>query len=305
MICELVAPVVCSGCAVSSDQEKWIEEHLGEWIEERDVESVSYEKATWIPLAIERTELLRGRSGHSGYRREYCDVACLIVPLDLRPEFDQVDWQSVNRTSGHSAWATETVFIPPGCYGEDPRVRYPVIEQTFETDQKSEWSLLQELEVALNLVRREDSWIRPDENEVEVAKLDRDDMGKPIALMLRAEHLRDYLCAKKAALLLTRFTTRQAVEKNFPTVTWASNGRVQRHFTSGEWEGACIDIHEGGELYGRKTNVLHMWRESVNPQDDVPVMPEPWEEKAAKSNTYSVEATGCKLRLLQGGMTED
>ncbi len=79
-----------------------------------------------------------------------------------------------------------------------------------------------------------------------------------------------YLCAKKASLLLTMFTVRDALEESFPELSWDSK-RQERRFAHGEWEGTRADIHEGGEPYGMETAVLHMWRESVNPNEDVPV----------------------------------
>jgi hypothetical protein len=234
-----------------------------------------------------------------GYRKAYQDIDSIIVPLDLQAEFAKVDWQSVTRNSSDSAWANEKIFLPPGCYLEDPRVLYPVIQRSFETDEPTQWDLLQELEVGLQLFRRGDTWIRPDENDVEVAKLERDKDGRPASLLFRTEHLRDYLCAKKASLLLTIFTFRDAIEESFPGLTWSSDQR-ERRFAHGEWEGTFADVHEGGEPYGIKGTVLHMWRESVNPKDDVPEMPHPCVETAAKAESSSVEATGRKLSALRG-----
>jgi hypothetical protein len=73
------------------------------WIEERDVEELSFEKATWIPLVVEKVELLQGRYGTLGHRKAYRDIDSIIVPLDLQAEFTDVDWQSVSRNWPDSA----------------------------------------------------------------------------------------------------------------------------------------------------------------------------------------------------------
>jgi hypothetical protein len=234
-----------------------------------------------------------------GYRKAYRDIDAIIVPLDLQDQFANVDWQSVSRNWPDSAWADDKTFLPPGCHCDNPRVFHPVIQRWFETGEPTQWELLQELEVGLQLFRRGNIWIRPDENDVEVAKLECDEDGRPVALLFRAEHLRDYLCAKKASLLLTVFTVREAIEESFPGLTWNSDHQ-ERRFTQGEWEGTRADIHEGGEPYGMKMAVLHMWRESVNPSDDVPEMPHPCAEPAAKAESFSVAATGRKLSVLRG-----
>lgn len=269
------------------------------WIEERDVEELSFEKATWIPLVVEETKFLRGRHGTIGHRKDYLDIDSIIVPLELQSEFTDVDWQSVSRNWPDSAWADDKRFVPPGCHGEDPRVLYPVIQRSFETGEPEQWDLLQELEVGLSLYRRGDTWIRPDENDVEVAKLERDAEGKPQALLFRAEHLRDYLCAKRASLLLTMFRVRDAVEESFPELSWSSD-RQERKFARGEWDGTRADIHEGGGPYGMETAVLRVWRDSVNPKDDVPEMPQPADEPAARTESFTVKGKGRKLSALCG-----
>jgi hypothetical protein len=107
------------------------------------------------------------------------------------------------------------------------------------------------------------------------------------------------LCAKKASLLLTMFSVRDAVEESFLELSWGSD-RQERRFIHGEWEGTCGDIHEGGGPYGMETAVLHMWRESVNPNEDVPEMPHPSTETAARTKSYMVKAQGRKLTALSG-----
>jgi hypothetical protein len=92
------------------------------WIEAQDFEKLSFEKATWIPLAVSITDLKHGTSGHIGYRKCYRNFESIIVPLDLRDEFKDIDWQSVSRGCSDGAWADEETFCPPGSYGGDPRV---------------------------------------------------------------------------------------------------------------------------------------------------------------------------------------
>ena len=92
------------------------------WIEQRDIEELSFEKATWIPLVVEKVDLSHGRFGIVGHRKAYRDIESLIVPLDLQAEFTDVDWQSVSRNWPDSAWADDKRFLPPGCHGEDSRV---------------------------------------------------------------------------------------------------------------------------------------------------------------------------------------
>ncbi len=282
-----------------SDKQTPLAKCPSEWIEAHDFEDLSFEKATWIPLAMSKTDLEKERFGRVGHRRAYRSFEAIIVPLDLQEQFKNMDWQSVIRRNPDAAWEDDEGFHPPGSYVGNPRALYPVIQRSFETGEPTQWDLLQELEVGLRLFRKGDLWIRVEENDVEVARLERDPDGKPVAMFFRAEHLRDYLCAKKAALLLTAFSVRDAVEEAFPELEWTAN-RQERHFKHGEWEGTCVAIHEGGHPFGDTATVLHVWRESVNPEEDVPEMPAPGADPGMKSKSSTMSAAGRKLDRLCG-----
>ncbi len=51
------------------------------------MEELSFEKATWIPLVVEKVDLSQGRFGIVGHRKAYRDIDSLIVPLELQAEF--------------------------------------------------------------------------------------------------------------------------------------------------------------------------------------------------------------------------
>ena len=115
------------------------------WIEMQDIEAISFEKATWIPLLVEKNVIAHGQHGHVGHRKEYRDFDSIIVPADVQHEFKRTDWQSVSRKMADHAWANEKGFWPPGIFMEDPRVLYPVLQQSFDSGEPTEWHLLQEL----------------------------------------------------------------------------------------------------------------------------------------------------------------
>jgi len=275
-----------------------------EWIECEDIERLAFDRATWIPIVFERHDIARGRFGTAGHRKGYRDFDSIIVPLASKEKFASTDWQSVSRNNPDRAWADDDGFYAPGSYNGDPNVLYPVIQRGFATSDPPQWDLLQELEVGLRLLRRGDNWIAPEEDDIEVARLERDADGHPDALFFRAEHLRDYLCAKKAALLLTGFVFRDAVEQSFPELDWkGTNGesrRKERHFGHGWWEGMLAPMHEGGQPFGATTHVIHAWRESVDPADDNPMLPDPAHDPRMKHTEFTRTASGPKLFGLSG-----
>ena len=146
-----------------------------------------------------------------------------------------------------------------------------MLRQEFDTGEQTEWHLNQEIEFSLGLVRRKDIWVRPEEDYAEVVRLKRDPEGRPQLIEIKAEHLRDYLCARKASILVTGFECREAIERSLDEIDWKEDQR--RSFANGEWVGTKRAIFEGGRPVGVKTAVIRLWRESVDPSSDVPMMP--------------------------------
>ncbi len=57
------------------------------WIEQRDIESLSFERVTWIPLIQSEVILEHGESGTIGFRREYRNFESIVVPTEFNAEF--------------------------------------------------------------------------------------------------------------------------------------------------------------------------------------------------------------------------
>lgn len=267
---------------------------LDEWLEMRDLETLKVEGATWLPLYAADVLMKVGESGHVGFREEYVAIESLIVPMTRRQELNNLNWQSISRNGSDTGWADEDGLTKPGLHDADRELQYPVLVQTHDTGEESEWHLLQELQLALNLRRVQDEWIAHAENDLVVARIKRGENGRPSRLDVRAEHLRDYLCAKQACLLIGSFQYRQAVEREVSAIGLPEQIE-DRIFSTGHWDGAAIAIHEGGRPYGMGAAVMTMWRESVDPETDNPTMPQPWEDQTMRSETKDVTFSGEKL----------
>jgi hypothetical protein len=102
-----------------SEQSQAFEKCPQTWIEMQDIEALSFEKTTWIPLAEQKEFLLHGKYGTPGFRKCYRNIESLIVPLELKDAFKKTDWQSMMKNGPDSAWADSERFLPPGCFNED------------------------------------------------------------------------------------------------------------------------------------------------------------------------------------------
>lgn len=270
---------------------------LEEWLELADVEKRKQATRTWIPLMVSESQS-KGEVKAPGHRKQYTSIECLIVPLEKRGEFASAHWQGIHRNSSHSGWADEDRYIAPHEYTDNDQVpiaTYPVLTQHFDTGEPRKWHLLQEIELSLGLLRRGDVWVRPIEDYLEVVRLRRDAENLPVSIEIRAEHLRDYLAARRSALLIGGFVFREATEVKLDEVSW-ENKRASREFERGEWEGRVHEINTGGP----PGVMMRMWRESVDPTDDVPVMPHPLQEPSHPSETTEFGGDGDVLEFAEG-----
>lgn len=271
--------------------------NLQKWLELADVENRKKAKRTWVPLMVSEAEST-GRHQEPGFRKQFTSIEALIVPLEMRNQFAKANWQSIQRNNPHWAWADEGRFIAPHEYtGDDetPIATYPILRQSFDTGEPEIWHLLQEIEISLGLLRNGDAWVRPTEDYIEVVRLRRDTYNLPAAMEIRAEHLRDYLAAKGAALLLGAFVFREATEAKLEGISWDEK-QVSREFESGVWEGSICEMNAGGP----RGMTLRMWRESVDPDDDVPVMPHPSQESSPRSEATEFGGAGEVLEFAEG-----
>ncbi len=274
---------------------------LLEWLQIEEVTKRGFQDRTWIPLISTQRHISEKEFGYAGYRKDCEFIESVVIYHQHRQICENLGWQRVNKTGEDRAWSDGKRFHPPGAFCDDDEEVvgfYPVLRQGFDTGEPIEWHLSQEIEFSLGLLRRGDIWVMPEEDYVEVARIKRDSENHPIILEIRAEHLRDYLCARKAALLLTGFQVREAVEENLGVIPWESN--QERVFENGVWTGAKYPILEGGRPVGMTTAILHMWRESVDPSDDVPVMPHPTDETATRSTNRVIHHHGKQLEFASG-----
>ena len=109
-----------------------------------------------------------------------------------------------------SAWAdlsrADAVFAQGPSHHSGAMGTGLVIEQSFDGEAPNERHLHQDFLISLGLQRQGDSWLRPVEGFQEVVRLLRDEVGNPVLLEARSEHLRYYLKAHGMYLLISTGT---------------------------------------------------------------------------------------------------
>ncbi|MCZ6866940.1 MAG: hypothetical protein O7E55_06380 [Chloroflexi bacterium] len=168
---------------------------------------------------------------------EYFGATSVLLPADDSNDALKISWSDIGNQTQKS-WVEGEDYIAAGIfkdYQTDLIGSFPVLEQYRDGDQATEWYLDQDIIFALGLKLEEDSWVCPGEDFIEVARLRRGDDGRPEIFEIRAEHLRDYLCARKSGLLVATYRSRRAVFDENPSITWESSN-PKKELGGGHWK---------------------------------------------------------------------
>ena len=176
-----------------------------------------------------------------------------------------------------------------------------VIEQRSLDDKPPTWHLNQDFVIALGLVREGNSWVCPQDGYTEVAKLYVDNEEKPLSLEVKAQYLKDYLCARDMSLYMTMFFSRDAIFEDKSFLAWP-NGNDKFENESYRWEGRFMEIHEGGNPFGSQMSVMHVERTDVDESDDVPDLSDIPSDENTKSKSWVKGFEGRKLYRVMGDL---
>lgn len=273
------------------------------WFEMRDLKKRSLTRASWIPLCAYDDSRKKGRYGLLGYENEYFGAGAILFPAHESKRALELEWMDVSRNWGHRPFVEDNEYFPAGTFrtfrGELTGT-YPVLQQSFETGEPTIWHLIQDIVLGLDLYREGDVWVRPQEDYTEVARIRRSNDGELLRLEIRAEQLRDFLCAKGYGILVATYQSREIIVDFNPEFKWENGSSTEtgEHY---QWEGRIQPIHEGGMPYGAKTAVFHVGRTNIDPGEDTPTYGMPGEDEY-ETKSWEKTEKGRKLFRIQGEM---
>lgn len=208
---------------------------------------------------------------------------------------------TVNLVSQRPYTGTVETNLPAGGYKDyqSKEIGFGlVIDQYINSTERPIWHLHQDFVIALGLISEGDTWLRPAEGYLDVAKLHRDDEGEPHLLEVRNEHLRDYLCARNSNLYVSSYRSRVEICNSRTHINWDPLPVAEKSELV-EWEGRITGIHEGSMGLGDEMAVFHVSRNDVDEEEDVPSFGFPTEE-SVKSESWVVPASGKLLYRING-----
>lgn len=213
------------------------------WFEMTDVIENVYGDSTWTPLW--HYDIIKvGEPTAAGYEEEILRVRTLFSPLENKSRLMHEHFLNFD-PDGASATVDGGNYCKPGlCYFDSSigliAGEYSVFGFYLPKGPNIEPLVSQDLTVALRLVRQGDAWIRPEEHDIDVIRIERDGEMKIREIKIRTEVLKDYLCARSMGLYVEEFRHRQAQMLQAPVITWPRcHGKVERCCENGHyvWKG--------------------------------------------------------------------
>jgi len=241
-----------------------------------------------------------GSAGYVGFRQEYFGARSVIVPRDQKASALDLDWMDFFGRLSDKPWleGDNTLHGASAFEQEDVKGSLPALIQYIDVERSHDLRVNDDILLALGLKRVEDAWVRPEDDYVEVVRLIRDHDSQPVRLEIKAEFLKDYLCAFNSGLILLTYRSRKAVGERFDELRTHSD-KATAPSSSYEWKGSSREVFEGNsvlDILGQAV-VSHAWRTDTDYEEDIPVYELPG---ATASETFEVKSPNRRVNQVIG-----
>lgn len=274
-----------------------------EWFEMKDIRRKTLQNTVWIPLKALNTISTEGQNGFVGFKIDFYFLETVAIPVLQKESLNSLKWDDTGRSIRSKGYYDDETnkYIAANIFQKDEHgiegIRL-VLEQRINSKEPTEWHLEQDFVLTMELKREGDVWVAPNEGYIEVVKLHRRD-GFPVLIEVRAEHLKDYLCARNMGLYVSSFYNRECIIEQCSSINW-SKEVVKEVSEWKKWEGRITEIHEGGDLYGSSIASFHVSRNDIDGSEDIPVMSAEPNDENTNLKSWSGTYNGRKLYMISG-----
>ena len=245
-----------------------------EWVLQSRETRRRLDNSTWVPLRASETQSNGPDDPKKiGYVSEYFGCGCVAFPPNNRVEADRFGWGEIG--IGHSA---RPYAYEDGYYSPVEEFQYhdkqPLgVELVYEHDQPviggRRWILSPDLIIALRLVKEGNSWLRPEEDFVEVVREKVDEEGSHTSIEMKREFLLDYLAARGLVLKVSYYRQRVENVSSLKGTDYEGLADIEEQRDGGRFE---LSIRELERVFGGGWASIRVWRTDVDPEEDAPVM---------------------------------
>lgn len=279
-----------------------------DWFQMPDIRRRRLSASIWIPLRQSEELQTGGKKWEPGYFEESLSVGSLAVRLDRRDFGEKLSWDDIGLIHTPKPYAfRDGRYKPADQYWHDEdETNFIGIElvllNRLNSQHETEWIVNQDLIIALGLIREGDSWLRVDEGYTEVIRQRRSSKGEIVAIEIRSEHLRDYLCSRKLALRLVQYRQRLQIMSDASHLPWHREPFVEESANE-TFELRSYEIDRDGSPPGR-TAIFKAWRTDVDPNEDVPTFG-PESDSNTDSESSEFDAKPAIAQRIEGELWRD
>lgn len=269
-------------------------------VEMQDILRRSISRSVWVPLMVQE-EVSVGSAHHPGFVESYEGICAVAFPTDKRAVAMDVSWTDTGIHDGHRPCVENDRFIGADMFSdlhnEIEGVRL-VLEQSTNSIDGPRILVHHDLILGLGIIEEGDQWVAPDEGYISVIRVKRNDSRRPLRVEIRAEHLRDFLCARQMGLATYSFRSRDEIVADEPALGWPAvpYEKSGEHY---DWVGNVIAIDETGNPYGQESFFMHVVRTDTDTENDVPELSFPSKDGTA-SRSRTTRARGRKVFRVSG-----
>lgn len=243
-----------------------------DWILQTKETRRKFANSTWIPLRS-ICESKKGDTQHIGYISEFFGCNSLAFSPEHKDLAETLDWSNIGIILEAHPYAFDSGHYKTIDQYEMSEKEPVGVHLIFDHPQPViggyKWIINPDLIVALRLVKEGNSWVRPEEDFVEVIRESFDDQGNHVQIEIKKEFLIDYLAARNLSLRLTYYRQRVENIAEFESSQYANLESYQEERDQGQFE---LLIRSLNDVYGGSWVSFRVWRTDIDEEDDAPVI---------------------------------
>ena len=243
-----------------------------DWILQTKETRRKFANFTWIPLRS-ICESKKGDTQNIGYISEFFVCNSLAFPPEHKDLAETLDWSNIGIILEAHPYAFDSGHYKTIDQYEWSEKEPVGVHLIFDHPQPViggyKWIINPDLIVALRLVKEGNSWVRPEEDFVEVIRESFDDQGNHVQIEIKKEFLIDYLAARNLSLRLTYYRQRVENIAEFESSQYANLESYQEERDQGQFK---LLIRSLNDVYGGSWVSFRVWRTDIDEEDDVPIM---------------------------------
>ena len=243
-----------------------------DWILQTKETRRKFANSTWIPLrSICKSE--KGDTQNIGYISEFFGCNSLAFPPEHKDLAETLDWSNIGIILEAHPYAFDSGHYKTIDQYEWSEKEPVGVHLIFDHPQPviggCKWIINPDLIVALRLIKEENSWVRPEEDFVEVIRESFDDEGNHVQSEIKKEFLIDYLAARNLSLRLIYYRQRVEHVEEVESSEYAGLESYQEERDQGQFE---LRVNSLNDVYGGSWASFRVWRTDIDEEDDAPVM---------------------------------